>query len=223
MPLPFLLGPRRPQCFAPVSLDSEEDRKKYLDEAMTARAQRFDAIVPLVRLQDEAMEIIARKLAIARKVAASPYLLYHMHGVAAPAGTASGPEPATAEPPPPPLSAKPTIPLHPRGRFRGVRPSFGSNATSEDEDEDGTDEETETAAESVATFIGWRNFGKARLAIAPGGVSESKRDDSRAEPKAASAPLLPPDPRAEYEIAVERRRLDTLILACEPAHCLGMD
>lgn len=230
--------------------DSEEDRKKYLDQAMTARAKRFEAVIPLVRLQDEAMDIISRKLAIARKILASPHLLYRMHGVAAPPGTVSAADAVS-----PGAQGSLDLPDFPsrrltvamaRGPVQAARRNAGTDSGPDDDDDDDdldsdTDEDVDQGATGPAS--GWQRLwlnNAARRRAGSGGVSESKGDDSswgragaavssslaahgRATASAGAAmPLLqalrpPPeaDPRIEFEIAVERRRLDTLILAYE--------
>lgn len=212
---------------------TDEERKRFLDDHMTARAKRFDAIVPLVRLQDEAMEIIARKLTVARKILSSPHLIYHMHGVSAPRGgvdavshqATSVPLPsalgdnalmvATAPPPAPSFHERILV-------FMG-----GSVPIPDDDNESDVSDDDEVVDTPRPSSWNWRFRGKSVQSTprGPPGISESKGDVRRSmsslasvdqATSAAACALLPaPDPRTEFEIALERRRLDTLILAYE--------
>ena len=207
---------------------SEEERKRLLDDRMTARAKRFDAILPMVRLQEEAMEIIARKLVIARKILASPHLIYHMHGVAAPEGTGTvvlnpvsslsvddvsasniGTEQHSLRERI--ISAITSTMRHGVLANTQLRRESLTSSDTDSNEEDGSDEDLPDIPRHFFT----------KSLIHGGGVSESKTSDASPVQRRHRAPLVPntllppPDPRAEYEITMERRRLDSLILAYE--------
>lgn len=221
---------------------TEEERARFLDQKKTERAQRYEIIVAKVKLQEEAMDLSARKLSVARKIVSSPYLLYRMHGVRAPEGT---PEPpvdefglataastrASTESAAAPgrqsiadlrasIASVIAARQRPGGQLQVAQRRRVSDASSlsdvSDSEDDDAGSSGSNASEHVPSSL-WRQhaadkqrFGRGSASAAPARASWAP-----ALPVPISGTLPAPDERVKYEIAQERRRLETIVTAFE--------